>query len=132
MVGPTLRPSTVGSASPAQREAYRRAREFIDNAIAEVRPGATSADIVRHFPAAEEFGHGSEEEAFGLQYCHGIGLGSVGGAVDEPLPLVRASCRAPRGHGLCPGDLLPDAGRLVAARQPGTLACDHAVCVAWR
>jgi Xaa-Pro dipeptidase len=65
----------VGGASPAQREAYRRAREFIDNAIAEVRPGATSADIVRHFPAAEEFGYGSEEEAFGLQYCHGIGLG---------------------------------------------------------
>ncbi|HZA27214.1 MAG TPA: hypothetical protein VE915_06145, partial [Actinomycetota bacterium] len=32
-----------GGASPAQREAYRRAREFIDNAIAEVRAGATSS-----------------------------------------------------------------------------------------
>lgn len=65
----------VGGASPAQRDAYRRAREYIDNAIAEVRPGATSADIVRHFPAAQEFGFETEEEAFGLQYCHGIGLG---------------------------------------------------------
>jgi Xaa-Pro dipeptidase len=64
----------VGGASPAQRDVYRRAREFIDNAIAEVRPGATSADIVRHFPAAQEFGFETEEEAFGLQYCHGIGL----------------------------------------------------------
>jgi Xaa-Pro dipeptidase len=64
----------VGGASQAQLDAYKRAREFIDNAIAEVRPGATSADIVRHFPAAGDFGFSTEEEAFGLQYCHGIGL----------------------------------------------------------
>jgi Xaa-Pro aminopeptidase len=64
----------VGNSNAAQREAYRRAREFMDNAIAEVRPGATSADVVRHFPAAQEFGFATEEEAFGLQYCHGIGL----------------------------------------------------------
>jgi len=64
----------VGGSNAAQREAYRRAREFMDNAIAEIRPGATSADVVRHFPAAQEFGFASEEEAFGLQYCHGLGL----------------------------------------------------------
>ena len=64
----------VGSANSRQREAYRRAREFMDNAIAEIRPGATSADVVRHFPAAQEFGFADEEEAFGLQYCHGLGL----------------------------------------------------------
>jgi Xaa-Pro dipeptidase len=64
----------VGNPSRAQREAYRRAREFMDNAIGEIRPGATSADVVRHFPAAAEFGFSSEEEAFGLQYCHGLGL----------------------------------------------------------
>ncbi|MFV2088362.1 M24 family metallopeptidase [Micromonospora sp. LOL_021] len=64
----------VGGASQAQVAAYRRAREFMDNAIAEIRPGATSADVVRHFPAAQEFGYSSEEEAFGLQYCHGLGL----------------------------------------------------------
>lgn len=29
---------------------------------------------MRHFPAAEEFGFANEEEAFGLQYCHGVGL----------------------------------------------------------
>jgi Xaa-Pro dipeptidase len=64
----------VGNSNAAQRQAYRRAREFMDNAIAEIRPGATSADVVRHFPAAQEFGFATEEEAFGLQYCHGIGL----------------------------------------------------------
>ena len=64
----------VGSSNSAQRGAYALAREFMDNAIAEIRPGATSADVVQHFPAAHEFGFASEEEAFGLQYCHGLGL----------------------------------------------------------
>jgi Xaa-Pro dipeptidase len=64
----------VGGANDRQRDAYKHARYFMDAAIAEIRPGASSADIVRHFPAAEEFGFANEEEAFGLQYCHGVGL----------------------------------------------------------
>ncbi len=64
----------VGGATAQQRDAYKRARYHMDAAIAEIRPGASSADVVRHFPAAEQFGFASEEEAFGLQYCHGIGL----------------------------------------------------------
>jgi Xaa-Pro dipeptidase len=64
----------VGGASPKQRDAYARARYYMDAAIAEIRPGASSADVVRHFPAAQDFGFADEEEAFGLQYCHGIGL----------------------------------------------------------
>ncbi|TDD67621.1 aminopeptidase P family protein [Jiangella aurantiaca] len=64
----------VGSASPAQRDAYTRCREFIDHAIAEVKPGATTADIVSLWPRADEFGFPDEEAAFALQYGHGVGL----------------------------------------------------------
>lgn len=64
----------VGSASRAQRDAYTRAREYMDLAIATVRPGATTADIVRLWPTAAEFGFPDEEAAFGLQYGHGVGL----------------------------------------------------------
>ena len=64
----------VGSASMAQRDAYTRCREFIDNAIAEVKPGATTADIVSLWPRADEFGFPDEEAAFALQYGHGVGL----------------------------------------------------------
>jgi len=64
----------VGSASPAQRDAYRRAREYMDLAIALVRPGATTADIVRVWPTAQEFGFPDEEAAFALQFGHGVGL----------------------------------------------------------
>lgn len=64
----------VGSASSAQHDAYKRAREYMDRAIALVRPGATTADIVAVWPKAEEFGFADEEAAFALQYGHGVGL----------------------------------------------------------
>jgi Xaa-Pro aminopeptidase len=64
----------VGSASSAQRDAYTRAREYMDRAIALVRPGATTADIVEVWPEAQEFGFADEEAAFALQYGHGVGL----------------------------------------------------------
>ena len=64
----------VGSASSAQHDAYKRAREYMDRAIALVRPGATTADIVAVWPKAEEFGFPDEEAAFALQYGHGVGL----------------------------------------------------------
>jgi Xaa-Pro dipeptidase len=64
----------VGSASRAQVDAYTRCREYMDQAIALVKPGATTADIVSVWPRAEEFGFPDEEAAFALQYGHGVGL----------------------------------------------------------
>jgi len=64
----------VGSASPAQRDAYKISREYMDRAIAMVKPGATTADIVEVWPTAAEFGFPDEEAAFALQYGHGVGL----------------------------------------------------------
>jgi Xaa-Pro dipeptidase len=64
----------VGSASRAQRDAYTRCREYMDAAIATVRPGATTGDIVALWPRAAEFGFPDETAAFALQYGHGVGL----------------------------------------------------------
>jgi Xaa-Pro aminopeptidase len=64
----------VGSASPSMRDAYVRAREIMDVSIASVKPGATTADIVSLWPKAREFGFDDEEQAFALQYGHGVGL----------------------------------------------------------
>ena len=64
----------VGSASPAMRDAYVRCRDYMDQAIALVKPGATTADIVSVWPRAEEFGFADEMAAFALQYGHGVGL----------------------------------------------------------
>jgi Xaa-Pro dipeptidase len=64
----------VGSASPAQRDAYVRCREYMDSAIAMVKPGVTTGDIVSLWPRATEFGFPDEMAAFALQYGHGVGL----------------------------------------------------------
>ncbi|HWE60867.1 MAG TPA: Xaa-Pro peptidase family protein [Chloroflexota bacterium] len=64
----------VGSASPAQVDAYTRCRYYLDAAISLIRPGATTADVVKVWPKAEEFGFPNEEAAFALQYGHGVGL----------------------------------------------------------
>jgi Xaa-Pro aminopeptidase len=64
----------VGSASPALIDAYARCRDILDQAIAAVRPGVTTAEVVEIFPRAEEFGFPDEEAAFALQYGHGVGL----------------------------------------------------------
>jgi Xaa-Pro aminopeptidase len=65
----------VGSASLALVDAYKRCRDILDQAIALIRPGVTTADVVGEaFPRAEEFGFADEEAAFALQYGHGVGL----------------------------------------------------------
>ncbi|MCU7725191.1 Xaa-Pro peptidase family protein [Actinoplanes sp. KI2] len=65
----------VGRATASQRDAYTRAREWIDAAIELVRPGVTTDRIARLWPAATEFGFADEMAAFGLQFGHGLGLG---------------------------------------------------------
>jgi Xaa-Pro aminopeptidase len=66
----------VGSASRALVDAYRRCRDILDQAIAQIRPGVSTAEVVEVFPRAQEFGFPDEEAAFALQYGHGVGLSS--------------------------------------------------------
>jgi Xaa-Pro aminopeptidase len=64
----------VGRATDAQRDAYKKAREWLDNAMARIKPGASTAHICETFPKAGEFGFPDEMSAFGLQFAHGLGL----------------------------------------------------------
>jgi Xaa-Pro aminopeptidase len=64
----------VGSASQAMVDAYKKCREILDAAINTIKPGVTTADIVKLWPKAQEFGFPDEEAAFALQYGHGVGL----------------------------------------------------------
>jgi Xaa-Pro aminopeptidase len=64
----------IGSASQAMVDAYKKCRDLLDAAIHEIRPGVTTADIVKLWPKAQEFGFADEEAAFALQYGHGVGL----------------------------------------------------------
>jgi Xaa-Pro aminopeptidase len=66
---------SVGRATRAQIDAYKKAREWMDEAIALIKPGITTDKIARAFPKAQEIGFDGEMAAFGLNFCHGIGLG---------------------------------------------------------
>jgi Xaa-Pro dipeptidase len=65
----------VGRATKVQIDAYKTAREWMDKAIALVKPGITTDKIATVFPKAEVVGFSSEMEAFGLEFGHGLGLG---------------------------------------------------------
>jgi Xaa-Pro aminopeptidase len=65
----------VGRATAPQRDAYRKAREWMDRAIDLLKPGVSSHTVAESFPTAQEIGASSEMEAFGLNFCHGLGLG---------------------------------------------------------
>jgi len=65
----------VGRATDAQKDAYKRAREWIDASIALVKPGVSTDKIAACWPKAEQIGFSSEMEAFGLLFGHGLGLG---------------------------------------------------------
>lgn len=64
----------VGRYSQSQADAYKKAREWLDQAIELVRPGMTTDRIASVWPTAEEIGFPSEMAAFGLQFGHGLGV----------------------------------------------------------
>lgn len=65
----------VGSATPSQRDAYTKAREWMDASINLVKPGVGTDEVASAWPEATEFGFENEMAAFGLQFGHGLGLG---------------------------------------------------------
>ena len=66
---------TVGSATQSQRDAYKRARQWMDDAIAMLKPGLGTDKAAEQLPKASDIGFESEMAAFGLNFCHGLGLG---------------------------------------------------------
>ena len=106
----------VGRASQAQRDAFKKSREWMDAAIDLVRPGATTDQIAKVWPRAEEFGFADEMDAFGLQFGHGVGRRPARAADHQPAELAGDPRGDPGGHALRPRDLR--AGGRRAVRRP--------------
>ncbi|HET9260402.1 MAG TPA: Xaa-Pro peptidase family protein [Acidimicrobiia bacterium] len=84
----------VGRATQAQRDAFKQSREWMDAAIELVKPGATTDQIAKVWPEAQEFGFDDEMDAFGLQFGHGVGVGlherpiiSRLNSIDDPVEI---------------------------------------------
>jgi Xaa-Pro aminopeptidase len=64
----------VGRASEPQKDAYKKARDWIDAAIGMIKPGVSTDQVARLWPTAQEIGLADEKTAFGLLFGHGLGL----------------------------------------------------------
>src|SRR5207244_11991070 len=58
-----------------QRDAYKRARQWMDDSISMMKPGLSTDKAAEQLPKASDIGFESEMAAFGLNFCHGLGLG---------------------------------------------------------
>jgi Xaa-Pro dipeptidase len=65
----------VGRATSPQRTAYRKAREWMDKVIELLKPGMSTDRVAAALPKAQAAGFANEMDAFGLNFCHGLGLG---------------------------------------------------------
>lgn len=63
-----------GKPNEYQIAAYETASKWLSAAIDVIKPGVTTADVADVWPRAEEFGYRNEDEAYLLQYGHGVGL----------------------------------------------------------
>jgi Xaa-Pro dipeptidase len=64
----------VGKPTKAQSEAYELAWKWLKDSIDAVKPGGTTADVAKVWPVPDKFGLKTEDEAFLLQFGHGVGM----------------------------------------------------------
>ena len=109
----------VGRATPAQHDAYKKCREWLDMAIELIKPGVTTDRVCSVWPKAPEFGFPDELSAFGLQFGHGLGLNLH----ERPIISRVVSMDHPTDHqgrhGVRARDLLPGDRRLFGRAHRG-------------
>ena len=75
-----------GQPSQKLKDYYQQSLDYINSAIRKVKPGATTADLVKEWPdATKEWGYESEWEAIANEWGHGLGL-----SLYEPPTVSRA------------------------------------------
>ena len=47
----------------------------MDGAIAMLKPGVSTDEVAKAFPRSSDIGFETEMSAFGLNFCHGLGMG---------------------------------------------------------
>lgn len=58
-----------------EKDWYKKLLERINNIIDAIKPGATTADVAKHFAPASTWGYKDEVEVLTVEIGHGIGIG---------------------------------------------------------
>ncbi len=89
---------------------YKRLVDRLSRVIDEIKPGKTTADAAKHFPAAGTWGYADEAELLTLEIGHGIGLHAYGypiinrqWSLDHPYPFEEGMTIAIEGREGEPG-----------------------------
>src|SRR6202050_4555178 len=98
----------VGRASQSEKDAYKKARDWIDAAIEMIKPGVSTDQVARIWPTAQEIGLADEKTAFGLLFGHGLGLALHARPIISRLTSLDAPLEIKEGMGFaletyCPG-----------------------------
>ena len=110
----------VGRATQPQKDAYKKAREWIDAAIEMIKPGVSTDQVARLWPTAQGDRAGRmRKTAFGLLFGHGLGLALHERPIISRLTSLGCPDGDRRGHGLRPRDLLPGDRRAVGSQDRG-------------
>ena len=116
-IGPATTGRSRSGARPVRSaDAYVRCREYMDQAIAMVRPGVTTGDIVSSGRGRRNSASRTRPAAFALQYGHGVGLSIWEKPIFSRLVSLDYPELAGGRHGVRTGNLLA-CGRWLVGRQ---------------
>jgi Xaa-Pro aminopeptidase len=109
----------IGRATPAQVDAYVKAREWLDAAIALIKPGVTTDKVAKVWPTAESLGFPNETGGLRAAVRARPGACAARAADHQPGGQPRPPDGDPDRHGLRARDLLPGDRRLFGRADRG-------------
>ena len=109
----------VGRATPAQQDAYKLCREWLDKAIELIKPGVTTDKVCSVWPKAPEFGFPDELVGVRPAIRPRAWFEPARAPDHQPRGLARPSDRDQGRHGVRARDLLPGQGRLFRRAHRG-------------
>ena len=109
----------VGRATSSQRTAYRKAREWMDNTIALLKPGMGSDEVARSVTAGRGHRLRQRDRRVRPQFLPRFGARLARAAADFARHVVPRAARAQGRHGVRRGDVLPRDGRHLGRAHRG-------------
>ncbi len=117
---------TVGSATSAQHDAYRKAREWMDSAIDSLKPGVTTDRVVAGVPQGPGDRLRDRDVGVRAQFLPRPRPGAARAAADLAAEFVQGSVRVEGGDGVRGRDVLPGEGRHLRRAHRGRGGADAA------